>query len=70
MPLNGHSEVSAAESMRMRLHQGQHEHAKSLARMTSKMTLTSALDILQKKGAAKPEVLTLVQAALQQGTSL
>jgi hypothetical protein len=50
----------------MRLLEGQQEHAKSLARISSSMTMTTAMDMLRKKTSAKPELMTLVQEVVQQ----
>jgi len=61
------SKISTAQTMRMRLQVEEHEHARSLARITETMTVTSALQVLQKKSSSAPELMTLVQEALQQG---
>jgi len=62
--LESSSKTGTAESMRLRLQEGEREHAKSLARITQKITLSSALAVLQKKTTASPKLMTLVQAAL------
>jgi len=65
--LETNSKMSTAETVRMLLQVEEREHAKSLARITETMTVTSALQVLQKKSWAAPELVTLVQEALRQG---
>jgi len=65
--LETNSKMSTAETVRMLLQVEEREHVKSLARITETMTVTSALQVLQKKSWAAPELVTLVQEALRQG---
>jgi len=65
--LDANYKASTIESVRMRLQEEEGEHAKSLARIAEKMTLSSAMQVLQEKSSAAPELLTLVQEAFRQG---
>ena len=58
------SRSNTAESTRLRLHQGELEHGAALAALRSNMTLASALQILRDKVEVRPEILTLVEQAL------